>query len=412
MTKRRRSKSIEDLPDQVLLLFCEWLKHIRDVMSFSQVNRYFYGTIRRNILKLSIPRNCAISKKIQNEDLYFLKSLEQMKNLTYLDFGQNYLYTFNIRIKEFFGAIKDMKNLKHLDISRNIDYEWIRECGHEEILADTIGSLKNLVFLDMSQKRSKEGSELIGFLDNKFDTGCLSNLTKLTHLNLGYIIRGMKGVQDVTKVLENLPKLTYLDLSGIYVWANTPNSPVDASLIISKTLEGLKDLTHLNLFDNICCEYGATELAKRLKFLKKLRYINLGNNMAGSGCIALMDSFKEMENLTHLNLTYNQIGVFAEDITERLKLLKNLTHIDLSYNNICDEGAHYFSESFGHLKYLSLVKFDGNYITCEGHQAILESTQDHNVTIDIYDVYEEEEEESDEGEWGIQGDEIGNYFLH
>ena len=134
------------------------------------------------------------------------------------------------------------------------------------------------------------------------DVSALENLTKLTYLDLGANWR----ISDVSP-LKNLTNLTFLNLRG--------NGISDVS-----SLSGLTKLLDLDLHVNQLSDITP------LKNLTNLMFLGMRGNELSD-----VSALKNLTNLTHLSLRDNQIL----DISA-LENLTNLTALDIQSNRISD----------------------------------------------------------------------------
>ncbi|KAK1364353.1 hypothetical protein POM88_039914 [Heracleum sosnowskyi] len=207
------------------------------------------------------------------------------------------------------------------------------------LFPEFIGSLTNLVHLDLSNTGTQQG-ETIPYQ--------IGNLSNLQYLNL----------RVISHELKNLSKLQCLSLSNNYF--NGPIPVFIGSLksyryhdlsysgfsgVIPHDLENLSKLQHLDLSYNLVTGGGNFEC---------LAELDLSRNMLEG---RIPESFAYMTSLTHLELFGNQL---SSVLSEATGLPSSLVELDLSMNSIRStiSEAHLFNISrleYKHASFNSLA---------------------------------------------------------
>ncbi|XP_026444357.1 receptor-like protein 12 [Papaver somniferum] len=141
----------------------------------------------------------------------------------------------------------------------------------------------------------------------------LSNLTKLSHLDLSYSNIG----SSISTQFNNLSSLHYLDLSGNF---NLRPSSV-------KWVRGLVNLQVLHLSGIDLYTFSQEILGEHISHLSNLRDLGLSYCRISS---ATFPNFHNIKLLTNLDLSSNN---FQGSIPKSISNLKLLTFLDLSRNN-------------------------------------------------------------------------------
>jgi len=256
------------------------------------------------------------------------------KKLNYLDLSCNGIT--NIAVK----AIAQMESLRELHLSFNSIYSQ----G-----ARSIAAMKNLVSLSLSKACINMNSPSLEEEEwNADGVRFLQELPQLTYLDLSN-----NGLTDdaVTWDRSKLPKLTHLDVSN-----NSISAPGARSLGCMKQLthlhlannrigkqtstylDGLDQLVSLDLSNNRIGNFFNERAPQELHqlFIMKPQLLMRYNQLENFG----MQSLAKLEKLMYLKLAGNHLD---DDHVLPLAQLKQLVDLDLSNNNIrCGSAVSYF----------------------------------------------------------------------
>jgi len=163
----------------------------------------------------------------------------------------------------------------------------------------------------------------------------IGNMSKLSHLELN-MKREINCENIFSQLLSNLRNLTHLNLSNLSI-DNT-------SLINMKSqIKEMTKLSYLNLSFNNITKEGGYELSKVLPYLINLSYLDLSNNKLGSSNVEICSNMKFLNNLSFLMLENNQINdESAKQLNYAIKLLRKLRLLNLR-NNIFNKNILNFT---------------------------------------------------------------------
>ena len=229
--------------------------------------------------------------------------IDDLRNLTKLE---------NSRLagEHLATMLANLKSLKYLDLS-DIHVVIQRRNLLSKLLFRSLSNLPLLVELNLSGNDLKS----IGAVDTLAVS--LSNLTKLTNLDLGWTRIGADELKALTGSLKYLTQLTSLDLCRNRIRAN-------GLVALSGILPHLKKLEYLDLSFNEIGDQGALALVESLPYLPKLEYLNLsGNQIGDKGILAIADSLlNNATGLVYLDLSNNEVS--KESVFKVRKRLKYL----------------------------------------------------------------------------------------
>lgn len=250
---------------------------------------------------------------ICNEDA-FTSSTQSRSSLRYFT-DESFHQLRHLKISQFkegHDALSYLTKLHSLDISW-----WFAEVHQFAALQ----ALVNLTSLKLGWTQLKdEGMQYISGLTNlttlslewchltETSISYLVPMTNLSHLSLSGLVC---TTDNCLHPLQNLKKLSRLDLSGMYLSAKAL-SP----------LKGLTNLTDLNLSANDLTSESLEDVA-RLRYLKRLDLSR--TNVDNEG----LKKLRTLQRLRHLNLSASYISDQGLHLLTHFKFLSNL---DLSYN--------------------------------------------------------------------------------
>ena len=161
----------------------------------------------------------------------------------------------------------------------------------------------------------------------------LRHLTELRTLHLSHNNIGHECFNSLCNGLQYLTSLWYLDLSHNDI--NDDDTSSLGHLLHHLTRLSLLGLSHTNI------GLGMSHLVSGLQGLTEITILNLSlNNISSDGASSLAHTFQYLTNLKYLYLPHNNIG--ADGMTSLAGGLMHLTELrwlDISHNNIDLEGA-------------------------------------------------------------------------
>ena len=176
----------------------------------------------------------------------------------------------------------------------------------------------------------------------------LHHVPQLTKLELTYVQMGEKECAALAASLQYLNKLEKLDMAS--------NALGHGIIELAKNLNSVPNLTKLNLSDTNMGEDEASALARALKDVPELSYLDMARNALGHGIIELAKNLNSVPNLTELDLKNTNIGEDeASALTHALKDVPERSDLNLGFNpllGVRDLVQHL--SSVPKLKYLSL----------------------------------------------------------
>lgn len=293
-----------------------------------------FGNLRL-LQRLEIWRNQFTGSESPNQELEFVSSLTNCRDLMYLDVSANPL---NGILPTSVGNLTTSLKLFHA-----------RRCNIDGVIPSEIGNLSSLIGLDLY------GNQMKGSIPSR-----MGNLKNLQGLDLSD--NQLQG--NISTYLCEMNNLAELDLSGnmligpiseclgevkslrnVYLESNKLES------ILPSNLWDLRDLLTLNLSSN----YLSGQLSSQIGNLKALYQLDLSSNEFSGDipssigdCESLQvllmsrnkfggsipQSLGNVRGLKTLSLSYNDL---SGSIPQSLEDLHVLEHLDVSYNGL--EGA-------------------------------------------------------------------------
>ena len=177
----------------------------------------------------------------------------------------------------------------------------------------------------------------------------LHHVPQLTKLELTYVQMGEKECAALAASLQYLNKLEILDM---------PCNALGHGIIeLAKNLNSVPNLTKLYLSDTNMGEDEASALARALKDVPELSFLDMAHNALGHGIIELAKNLNSVPNLTQLDLSDTNMGEDeASALARALKDVPELSDLNLGWNplgrGVRDLVQHL--SSVPKLKYLSL----------------------------------------------------------
>ena len=153
----------------------------------------------------------------------------------------------------------------------------------------------------------------------------LHHVLRLTELRLSDVNIGDTESERLAHSLKHVNKLQVLDLSS---------NPLGHGIIeLAKHLNSVPDLNELTLDKTQMGEEEATAVAHCLKSLPQLKKLHLSSNALGHGIIELANHLYSVPHLTKLNLNDTQMGEEEVSALARaLKYVPELKWLDLGSN--------------------------------------------------------------------------------
>ena len=194
------------------------------------------------------------------------------------------------------------------------------------------------------------------------------NLTAISLL----MARNTAVTQAITRLKDNDPTLTSLDLSNMHI------NDVGATLI-AEALKGNTSLEYLNLNTNQIGDIGTTALANTLKTNNTLKILYLDiNQITSTGVIALANALQENSSLTYLDLGDNDAGnMGANALAETLKINTSLNTLELGANNINDIGFSNLIDALNNNASIKILYFYNNEIDNAGAKLLITTLQNN-----------------------------------
>ncbi|KAG8367602.1 hypothetical protein BUALT_Bualt16G0089400 [Buddleja alternifolia] len=299
-------------------------------------------------------------------------SLLELKYLSYLDLSYN-----DFKLSPIPAFLGSMKHLQYLNLST---------ASFGGVVPRDLGNLPNLHTLDLTGP---------GLIAN--DLMWASNLTSLENLDLSYI--DLSQIKNLVKVLNMLPTLSWLSLSGSSLDnTNLAHTCVNSTLITRikyldlswNSFEGefpcfLQNITSLTVLHLSGNRYNASD-PRRLS-LRNLVDIYLGNNLLHHNVDWISEFLRDKCHLKSLYLDNNQFygkvsgllknlsecwidkletlslsnNKFVGNLPEEVGELKRLKYLDLSHNTF--NGS--IPWSFGKLSSLTELNIGYNQLSGE-----------------------------------------------
>ena len=239
------------------------------------------------------------------------KQLHQAHNLHELDLSRNNLH----------GTLSNLaENLHHLPQLTKLNLSDVhmgdKEC---RLLAESLKFVRKLQVLNISSNLLGQGiCELAKHL---------FNVPHLTELDLSKTEMGEREVTAVARSLESISKVKNLDLSC---------NPLGQGIIeLAKHLLNVPHLTELDLSVTHMGEKEVTAVARSLQSISNLKNLDLSSNPLGQGITELATHLPSVPHLTDLGLMGTQMG--EKEVTAVARALKDLPELEwlnLSHNPV------------------------------------------------------------------------------
>ena len=177
----------------------------------------------------------------------------------------------------------------------------------------------------------------------------LHQVPRLSKLDLRHVGMGNQECQSLASALKYVNKLRMLELSG---------NPLGHGISeLAKHLHCVPHLKELHLDDTQMDEEEVTALAHSLKNVTQLSELDLSDNSLGHGVSELVKHLHNVPHLKQLHLDDTQMG--EEEVTALAHSLKNVTQLSELYlsNNSLGHGVSELAKhlhNVPHLKYLYL----------------------------------------------------------
>ncbi|CAH3030961.1 unnamed protein product, partial [Pocillopora meandrina] len=206
------------------------------------------------------------------------------------------------------ASLQYLNKLEELNIRDNA-------LGHGIIdLARNLNSVPNLTQLNL--KNTNIGEDEASALAR-----ALKDVPELSILSLGSNPLG-RGVRDLVQHLSSMTKLTALELDDVQMGEKE-------CAALAASLQYLNKLEVLNIGDN-ALGHGIIELAKNLNGVPNLTQLNLENTDIGEDeASALARALKDVPELIRLCLRSNPLGRGVRDLVQHLSSVPNLEFLYL-----------------------------------------------------------------------------------
>ena len=199
-------------------------------------------------------------------------------------------------------------NLHELCLSRNPLHSGVSH------LAENLHHVPQLTKLELVkvQMGEKECAALVA---------SLQYLNKLEKLDMASNALG-HGIIELAKNLNSVPNLTKLYLSYT-------NMGEDEASALARALKDVPELSYLDMARN-ALGHGIIELAKNLNSVPNLTKLHLMNtNMGEDEASALARALKDVPELSDLNLGWNPLGRGVRDLVQHLSSVPKLEYLSL-----------------------------------------------------------------------------------
>ena len=233
-----------------------------------------------------------------------------------------------------YGVSHLAENLHHAPQLTNVELQDV-QMGEKECaaLAASLQYLNKLEELNIRDNALGHG--IIDLAKN------LNSVPNLTQLNLKNTNIGEDEASALARALKDVPELSILSLGSnplgrgvrdlVQHLSSVPKPKEDPSAC----LDGVQmtKLTALELDDVQMGEKECAALAASLQYLNKLEVLNIGDNALGHGIIELAKNLNGVPNLTQLNLENTDIGEDeASALARALKDVPELIRLRLRSN--------------------------------------------------------------------------------
>ena len=263
---------------------------------------------------------------------FIAESLHHSPNLHELCLSWNPLHSGVSHLAENLHHVPQLTKLELIHVQMGE-----KECA---ALAASLQYLNKLEKLDMAHNALGHG--IIELAKN------LNSVPNLTELDLSNTNIGEDEASALARALKDVPELSDLDMAN--------NALGHGIIELAKNLNSVPNLTKLDLSDTNMGEDEASALARALKDVPELSYLDMARNALGHGIIELAKNLNSVPNLTELDLKNTNIGEDeASALTHALKDVPERSDLNLGFNPVLgvrDLVQHL--SSVPKLKYLSL----------------------------------------------------------
>ena len=179
----------------------------------------------------------------------------------------------------------------------------------------------------------------------------LHHVPQLTKLELVEVQMGEKECAALAASLQYLKTLEELDMSG--------NALGHGIIELAKNLNSVPNLTRLNLSDTNMGEDEASALARALKDVPELSFLDMARNALGHGIIELAKNLNSVPNLFGLDLVNTNMG--EAEVSALVRALKDVPELSDLYlgRNPLGRGVRDLAQ------YLSSVPKVNEYLTLD-----------------------------------------------
>ena len=229
------------------------------------------------------------------------------------------IHELNLHLNNLHLAVSDLaENLHHLPQLTQLNLSWVKMGDKEcRLFADSLKFVRKLKVLNLSSNSLGQG--VIELAKHLF------NVPHLTELDLSITQMGEREVTAVACSLESISKLKNLNLSC---------NPLGQGITeLATHLPSVPHLTELHLRVTQMGEKEVTAVARSLQSISKLKNLVLSCNPLGQGITELATHLPSVPHLTHLHLNDTQMG--EKEVTAVARALKDLPELewlDLSHN--------------------------------------------------------------------------------
>jgi len=292
--------------------------------------------IRINVQNGHVKGLCLEYMGLRSIPEVWFQKISSLTSLTSLSLSNNYSLTV-LSLPESIGNLKNLKNLKMTnnqlgEIPEKFgDLENLEELdltGNSlKTLPESFGNLKNLMSLSLTGNRLKKLPNSIGDLKN------LRNLNLRNNYELEEIPKSFGDLENLEELdltgnsLKTLPE-SFGNLKNLKSLSLSDNRAGNSLKTLPESFGNLKNLMSLSLSDN-----RIEKLPNSIGDLKNLRNLNMRNNELEE----IPESFVDLENLEELNLAGNSLKTLLERFGKLKNLMKGLSllkYLDLSRNNL------------------------------------------------------------------------------
>ena len=275
------------------------------------------------------------------------EALEKNRSLERLQFPLKNMWLYcSEYIKPFITAIFSHKTLNILNLSSNHSYCYIpgyfdNKCLEliKEVLDDNYVYHKESYITELYLTKIE-----ISDYNMKNISYIILNLPYLNKLYLNCNTIKNEGLKYISEVLKEHKNLTYLNLSENVNLSRGYHSPIDGLKYINK-IDGIKvlsealkvntTLTELSLIECNLIDEGIKCLSEALKLNSTLTCLNLkGDLIHSDGIKSISDVLQVNTTLTDLSLTYLYDDL--EYLTNVLRNNSTLTRLDLNHLYHCN----------------------------------------------------------------------------